>query len=86
MCIACFVGRGARAAQIDAFVRYHFALGVERIFCFFDEPHAPSERAAVDAARKWTQPRAAGPNAASCVLTLHLCDAEYTYRTPSVSP
>lgn len=43
LCIAMLV-RGAPASTLDSFCRYHFGVGFERIFFFFDAPDDPMAR------------------------------------------
>ena len=76
-CAFAAVRGGAARATVDGFLAYHFALGVEKILLFFEEPHGAASKDGVLAARRWAEPRLAGPDGLACVCGVHLCDARW---------
>jgi len=69
LCVALLV-RGIAAAPLLSFVRYHHAIGFERVTLCFDRPDEPAEEGAVDALLD----HAAGLGGASgAELQVHLC-------------
>ena len=77
LCIAMLV-RGAPASTLDSFCRYHFGIGFERIFFFFDAPDDPKEADAIAVAERWTR-KVAVPGSSHRLrfAVVHRCDAAW---------
>ncbi|KAK7254539.1 hypothetical protein SO694_00011461 [Aureococcus anophagefferens] len=77
LCIAMLV-RGAPASTLDSFCRYHFGIGFERIFFFFDAPDDPREADAIAVAERWTR-KVAVPGSSHRLrfAVVHRCDAAW---------